>query len=335
MSSDEPLNATLLLWISTAYAFLWGAAWGSFLNVVIWRLPRGMNLAHPPSHCPSCSTPIKWYDNVPIGAWLWLRGRCRACGVAISPRYPAVELLVAVLTTALWWQIAHASIGHSDVGLLAARALLGFTFVAILVAIAFIDIDLQIIPHRLTFPAMALGLLTAWLQAGPLHSVATFPAPSLLESALGLVVGGGVIVAIWVFYRFVRGYEAIGLGDATLLAAIGANLGAMSLVVVLMFASFQGIVAALGLAAWERRRGRELGARGSALLRGAHREEYWDPETGLPRHAVEGAEAAEPLPDEGFLKLGLPFGPFLVLAAIEYVFLGDRFVSWLTAGAFP
>jgi leader peptidase (prepilin peptidase)/N-methyltransferase len=322
-------NAGLILAWTTLYAFCWGAVWGSFYNVVIWRMPRGANLANPPSHCPSCSAPIRWYDNVPIFAWLWLRGRCRDCHAPISVRYPAVELLVAVLSAALWWQIAHASIGYVPLGLLAARWLLGFVYVSLLVCIAFIDLDLQIIPHRLSFPAMALGVALAVLQHhGPLVPVVTFPAPAALESLLGLAIGGGFIVALFFAYRWYTGFEGIGLGDATLLAAIGANVGAIGLVPILMFASFQGVIAALVLSWLEKR-----GTRSQMLLQGAHREEYWDPETGLPRHAVE--DGAAELPDEGFLKRGVPFGPFLVLAALEYVFVGYDFLYWLSSGLYP
>jgi leader peptidase (prepilin peptidase)/N-methyltransferase len=336
MNWPPPVDVPTVLLFSTVYAFVWGAIWGSFYNVVVWRFPRGMSLSKPPSHCPVCSTPIHWYDNVPILAWLWLRGRCRACGTAISPRYPGVETLVAVLSALLWYNIAHESLGVVPIELLAVRWLLGFAFFSLLVCIAFIDIDLQIIPHALSFPAMALGLLIAFLHQGPLAEVATFPAPSLLESFSGLVVGGGFIVLLFLAYKWWTGFEGVGLGDATLLAAIGANYGLMSLIVVLMFASFQGLAAALLIAAVDRVRGQKAGDQSSALLRGAHREEFWDPETGLPRHAVDNTAPAEAeIPDEGFLKLGLPFGPFLALAAVEYAFFGHLFLSWLTAGMYP
>ena len=127
---------------AAAVAGAFGATIGSFLNVVAYRLPRGESLVHPGSHCPGCDTAIKAYDNVPVLAWLWLRGRCRSCRTAISPRYPIVEALTAALA------VAVVLTKHSAV-----EIVLGLVLVLVLVPIALIDFDHRIIPNKITLPA--------------------------------------------------------------------------------------------------------------------------------------------------------------------------------------
>lgn len=311
------------------YAFVWGALWGSFLNVVIYRLPRDMSLSRPPSHCPNCSTPIRWYDNVPIFGWLWLRGRCRDCKVPIPPRYPGVELLVALLSTLLWWQVSHDTVGVAPLQTVAMVFLFRFYFVLVLVAIAFIDLDLTIIPNRLTYPGMVWGLVAALLtpHTGPLSLV--HPQVDIVSALVGLVAGGGVILAIYWGYRLATGRIGVGGGDVTMLALIGANLGWMSLPIVLLLASLQGLIAALGLFLWERvrRRGRDE----SLFLRGAHRDAFWT-EEGRPEAPEDPEDVAE---DDQFLRLALPFGPFLALAALQYLFFGEPMLRWLSGGWLP
>ncbi len=355
MPGESYLNTLLLV-----YAFVWGAIWGSFLNVVIWRLPRRQNLSRPPSHCPSCETPIAWYDNVPLVSWLVLRGRCRACRTSISVRYPLVELLVAVLSTLLWWHVSRLAPASAPLQVMAVPFLLHFVFMLLLVSIAFIDLDLTIIPHRLTFPAMAWGVIGALLLPKAEGWQHYFPAVDIVDSVLGLALGAGIIALIIVSYRAIRGHDGMGWGDATLLAAIGANLGMASLLFVILFASFQGVIAALVFAAIDRARGVTSGGEGSALIRGAHTDEYWEQHP--LAHLYDGDQAAEQgaqanddparpagdataaaadapstgdADDDGFLMQGLPFGPFLALAAIEYIPVGRLFVGWLTAGLYP
>src|SRR5881275_679293 len=130
-------------------AALGGLIVGSFLNVVAYRLPRGESLAHPPSHCPSCDAPVKPYDNIPVLSWLLLRGRCRNCGAAISPRYPLVEA-----TTGLLW--AAVVLAHWDD---AAAIVLGILLVTFLVPITLIDLEHRLIPNKLTLPAAVLALV--------------------------------------------------------------------------------------------------------------------------------------------------------------------------------
>ena len=127
--------------VAAVFAAAVGAAIGSFLNVVIYRLPRGESLVHPASHCPGCEHAIRPYDNVPVLAWLWLRGRCRDCRIKISARYPGVEALTAALAVAV--VLTQSS---------ARQVVLGLVLVVVLVPVTLIDFDHQIIPNKITFP---------------------------------------------------------------------------------------------------------------------------------------------------------------------------------------
>jgi leader peptidase (prepilin peptidase)/N-methyltransferase len=342
--TDMPyLNAFLAV-----YAFAWGAIWGSFLNVVVYRLPRGMSLSHPPSRCPKCSTRIHARDNVPVFGWLLLKGKCRACAAPIPARYPGVELLTGLLGLALWLHLVWHIGASAPIQVVVMQFLLHFFFVANLVAITFIDIDLTIIPHRLTFPGMAWGLLSALLspKTGPFTSY--HPSVDIVDSVIGLAAGGGVILLLFVGYRLFTGREGMGLGDATLLGMIGATLGWQSLLFVLMCSSLQALAVALLIEGFERVTGR------SVLLRGVWKDEFWESHPLASPAAPASAPSAESPPDgptgvgqsqsdvvassepdeEDFMKKGLPYGPFLALAAVEYLFFGARFVRWMSGGEF-
>ena len=357
------------------FAFFWGAAWGSFLNVVIWRLPRQMSLVHPPSACPKCGSRIRWYDNVPVLGWLWLRGRCRDCGTRISARYPFVEALVGVLSLAVFWHVAAGRIVVDDFGVIDTQLLAGvgvqfiahFYLVAVLVAVAFIDLDLTIIPHRLTFPLIAWGLAMAALTHKDGAWIVYFPSVDLVDALIGAAVGGGSIAIVFKGYAMLRGFDGGGAGDIWLLAAIGANLGWASIPIVLLLASAQGILVAVAALALERRSGKAVGE-GGLLIEGAHTEAYWDrrdaefaaevaalsgeeppapaptdtadTQLGGSDDASEGAAAdaapdGEPEPSGSLMQLAVPFGPFLAVAAVQYLFLGRTILRWMTAGAYP
>ena len=219
-------------------AALMGACVGSFLNVVIWRLPqedpRARSLGGR-SHCPRCGALIRWFDNVPVLGWLMLRGRARCCGGAISPRYPLVELLTAVMFFLLAaWPPGGPIFVPSGDGMVvdAARAAhFGFcaVFVALLIALTFIDFDVQLLPDALTKPGMAIGVVGGlWPGiAGEIShddSVA-LPLRTLLASIVGLLVGGGTTWAVRAVGSHVFKKEAMGFGDVKLLAMIGAFLG--------------------------------------------------------------------------------------------------------------
>jgi leader peptidase (prepilin peptidase)/N-methyltransferase len=228
-------------------AGLVGAVVGSFLNVVIWRLPRGESLSRPRSRCPRCGAPIAWYDNVPILSWVFLRGRCRRCRAPISVRYPAVEALTAllfVLAQRRWPDdLATASI--------AAVALAAF------VAISFIDWDHKMIPDKITKPGMALAVALA--VVGTLHPRDWLPGVrgpmnAWLHSIAGLLAGLALILAIRFLGRVAFRKEAMGLGDAKLLAFVGALVGPIGAVYALILACVGGAVIGLALFAVGKRR---------------------------------------------------------------------------------
>jgi leader peptidase (prepilin peptidase) / N-methyltransferase len=183
-----------------AIAALFGAVVGSFLNVVAYRLPRRESLVTPGSRCPGCATPIKPYDNVPVLGWLLLRGRCRACGQTISPRYPAIEALTAVLA------LAVVLVKHS-----AHDVLLGLVLIAILVPVALIDLEHRIIPNKITLPA-ALAALGIGLATRP---------SGVPEQLIAAAAAGGFLLLFVLAYP-----RGMGMGDVKLAAVLGLFLGA-------------------------------------------------------------------------------------------------------------
>jgi len=282
-------------------AALTGACVGSFLNVVVWRLPqedpRRRSLGGR-SHCPKCGKLIRWFDNLPVLGWLLLRGRARCCGGPISIRYPLVELLTALLFVALvLWPdprfgppfVEQADGSFALHGEAAAALALHAVFVSLLVACTFIDIDHQLLPDVLTYPGMAIGLLGG-LWPGLAGTISTDPsAPpalrTLLASVAGLLVGGGVTWAIRALGTRVFRREAMGLGDVKFLGMIGAFLGWQSALLTLFVGCVAGAV--FGVA---------------AMLRGG-------------------------------LGLRIPFGPYLALGALVSLFaatpiLDFLFVTW-------
>lgn len=231
-------------WFVIAAAGLLGLLVGSFLNVVIVRLPRRMQaqwqqqaaeilnqtssdefladapgIVTPRSHCPVCHHPIAWYDNIPVLSWLLLRGRCRHCGTAISLRYPVVELLTAILSVAvvMWF-------GAS------AQALSSLLLVWALIALTGIDLDHQLLPDQITLPLLWLGLL--------LSVFGVFVTPT--ESILGAAAGYLSLWSIYHGYRLLTGKHGLGHGDFKLLAALGAWLGWMMLPLIILLASISG-----------------------------------------------------------------------------------------------
>jgi leader peptidase (prepilin peptidase) / N-methyltransferase len=201
-----------------------GALLGSFLNVVIWRLPRKESLVTPGSHCPSCEHEIAPYDNVPVVSWLVLRGRCRYCGARISPRYPLVELLTAVAFAAV------VAVRGFDEGLV-----LELPFVACLIALAGIDLDHKLLPNRIVYPMAVFGLVATLLV----------DRDDLVEN---LVAGAGAFVFLLLaVLAYPRG---MGMGDVKLGGAMGLYLG-LSIVPALLIAFLSGTLAGLAIIARE------------------------------------------------------------------------------------
>ena len=215
--------------------FMFGAIVGSFLNVCILRIPKGESVIQPPSHCPNCKTPISFYDNIPLFSYLFLWGRCRACREWISPRYFVVELLTAALTVALFYKFGLGPAFFSS-----------FILVAALLVISFIDLDVRIVPDVISLPGIVLGLLFSVLGYYVVYDPAEL-IPSPLSSLIGVLVGGGFLLALAWAYAAVTGTEGMGGGDIKLLAMIGAFLGWPSIPVTLFLSSLGGSI--IGLSA--------------------------------------------------------------------------------------
>lgn len=222
-----------MIWLAAAL----GAIVGSFLNVVIHRYPREESIVFPPSRCPHCGTGIKPYDNVPVLAWLWLRGRCRACREPITARYPLVELANALFYAAVFQRTGLTP------GFIPVAALVSMT-----VVLVYIDLDIQILPDVIDLPGVAIGLLV-----GATHMGALYPdlmlSKTLLESVAGAAAGAGVLLAIALAYKLVRKVEGMGMGDVKMMAMLGAVIGWEPLFPLFLLASVAGALVGLVIAA--------------------------------------------------------------------------------------
>ena len=275
------------------FAFLVGAVIGSFLNVCIVRWPEGLSVVRPPSRCPKCGRGVRWFENVPIVSWLVLRGKCAGCGLPISAAYPAVELLVA-----LGWVAAVAAFGPS----VEARRVA--VYGTVLFGISATDAKHYVIPDGFTLFLLAWQLLVAF---------AVWFAPSVAESShfagpyeaiVGACTGAGAIAILrWLGER-AFGREAMGEGDVTMMAGVGAALGAGRAGLTVLVAAFIGaVVAALVVVP-----ARLLRARGGAS-------------TAPSGGTTEELDGARDITE-------IPFGVFLAPAALFTLLWGDRLIAW-------
>lgn len=297
----ELLVSDVPAWLVLTVAFAFGAIWGSFFNVAIYRWPREMSVVRPPSTCPNCQARVAARYNVPILGYLFLRGRAACCGVPLSPRYPVVEALSGVLCLAVAQRYIVSAVDEMPIWQATLSALAYFCFVGGLIIATFVDLEFMEIPDEVSLPGAALGLATAVFREHPGAEAA----------ALG--AGGGFLVIQLLFvwsYEHLTGRRGMGEGDSKLLMMIGAFLGWQGA----LFSVFAG--AAQGLLTF-------LFTRFTRLVSGA--EEPPAPaaesgETAAPEG--EASEDDEPAPQYwGHFKL--PFGPFLALGALEYLFFGD------------
>lgn len=215
----------LYSWLPYAFVFVLGASIGSFLNVLVYRLPAGISLLSPPSRCPRCLTRLKPYDNVPIVGWLWLRGRCRYCRVRISPRYPWVEFVSGLLFLMLFLRFGWSLETPAYWGL-----------ISWLVALTLIDIDTLTLPNSLTMSGVSLG----WLAQGVL---AADPWGALAASVAASILGLWLFDGISLLGAVAMGKTAMGGGDGKLAAMIGAWLGWQGLLLSVLLASLLGTLA--------------------------------------------------------------------------------------------
>lgn len=207
--------------VLTIFAFLFGAVVGSFLNVCIFRLPKEESVVSPPSHCTRCGYVIRWYDNIPILSYLFLRGKCRSCGEPISLQYPLVELINGLLSLFLFLKFGP-----------------GFPFVVLfvlcsaLVVITFIDLEHQVIPDVITLPGIVAGFVISFF----------IPSLGWLNSLIGILLGGGSLLLVAYGYQAIAKKEGMGGGDIKLLAMMGAFLGWKAVPFIIFASSLVGSV---------------------------------------------------------------------------------------------
>ena len=241
--------------------FAFGMCIGSFMNVCIYRLPIKKSIVLPGSFCPGCETPIRFYDNIPIFSYIWLRGRCRHCDARISIRYLTVEIMGG----------AFAMLSYLKFGI-SLEGLIYYAMVVSLLIVTYIDLDYQIIPDVISLPGIPIGFLASF----------ALPALNYKESILGIVIGGGSLYLIAWSYHLLTKKEGMGGGDIKLLAMIGAVVGWKGVLFTIFVASVVGTVSGV-----------------LVMLR-----------------------------QKQDLKLAVPFGPFLSIGAISYIFFGSSLIPW-------
>ncbi len=230
-------------WILGAEFLLFGLIFGSFLNVCIYRLPRGLSVVSPRSACPECRTPIVWFDNIPVLSWLVLRGRCRRCKARITPRYAAVELICGLLFLFCYVQSG-----------LSVNAVKGCVLCFLFLGLTFTDAETHLLPDAMTLPGLAIALVFSLFSDVPgpasyffpmhVHSGATLMYQvglrSLVNALLGAAIGSGVLYVVGWLYLKLRNIDGIGFGDVKLMAMAGAFLGPVLTLFVLCTASLLG-----------------------------------------------------------------------------------------------
>jgi leader peptidase (prepilin peptidase)/N-methyltransferase len=296
MFSAYPEIAAAFPWFFPTAVAIFGAMVGSFLNVVIYRVPAEKSIVTPGSHC-ACGKPIAWYDNVPVLSWLLLRGRARCCGGKFSFRYPFVELLTGALFLACWLKFPPAV------------AIVGWIFVSCLVCATFIDLDHMIIPDVFTLGLGVLGVLLSLLipalhgQQSDFFALASIRAGTL--SLQGLLVGSGLVLWIALLAEFVFKKEAMGFGDVKFVGAIGAFLGWQGAVTSVFGGAVVGTLWFVIALIWQKIAGQS------------------------PAPAALKSETPEGEPTALGFGAQVPFGPMLAIAAVlHFLFLRDFVSGW-------
>jgi leader peptidase (prepilin peptidase) / N-methyltransferase len=283
-------------------AFIWGAIWGSFANVAIYRMPLGQSVAWPGSRCMSCKTELSAWNNIPIFSYIFLRGKCAYCKKEFSPRYAIIEALIATVTLLLYYTSPLAS--GIFTATIALNFLGNFFFILILIILSFIDWDTFILPDVLVVPL----ILSGWGISVLLGNQTPFMASA------GMVLGYGLFYITGLAYRIIKKSEGLALGDAKLLCAIGAWLGPMAVAPVILLASFQGLL--------------------FALLASLFKFSWPNPKPykGITDNDDEFREFQEFVSNkEGSWRMKpLPFGPFLALGAIEFILFNPQIISLMT-----
>jgi leader peptidase (prepilin peptidase)/N-methyltransferase len=292
--------------------FVLGLAFGSFLNVCIYRLPLGLSVVRPGSTCPKCNKPIAFYDNIPVLSWLILRGQCRNCHTRISPRYLVVELLTGLLFLACYWHFGWT------------LSMLKYCVLSfLLLGLIYTDAETKLLPDKMTLPGLALGIVFSILV--PVNDIASQFLPgmvnwpfsadiserliSLVDSLLGAMVGASFIYGAGAIYLRWRKAEGMGFGDVKLMAMVGAFLGIKLTVFTIFTASLTGSLFGLGtvFVVWLKRTHRFMKRLANAR---AARQRAW-----------QSAQVV-------YRNYQMPFGVFLGAMAIVATFFGNRLWRW-------
>ncbi len=290
----EILSTWKLPLLLTAAVF--GTLWGSFLNVCIARIPRGISVVRPPSHCFACGQRVLARDNIPILSYLLLRGRCRHCGAKFSPRHLLIEALTGCLSALVLWHFFLGAHGL-PLGLRVARFAVYFAFAAVLLVLTFIDLDSKRLPDAITLPSVAV-FFVAGFATGEV---------GWLQRLIGALAGYLVVRLIADGYYYATGREGLGLGDGKLLAMMGALLGWKALAPIVFSASLVGVLVSIPVLFAKRHKPTpDAGAPEADRPAG-------------PSPEAEGEQAATPPPS--IRRTEVPFGPFLAASALGYLFL--------------
>jgi leader peptidase (prepilin peptidase)/N-methyltransferase len=289
-----------------AFIFLFGLVIGSFLNVCILRIPEDLSIVAPASRCPRCQTPINWYDNVPVFGWLWLRGKCRTCGLPISPMYPLVELTTGLLFVACYLEFG-----------LTQSAVKWLFFTCLLIVLTITDLRVRLLPDLVNWPGFVAGLFfsavvppddgfTVSLYVRLAHRLPPRPVQGLVDALLGAVFGSFLLWAVAALYKRVRGREGMGMGDVKMMALVGAFLGVRGAFLTILLGTLLGtlvgvtviVIVALYAAGWQRK----LAERASRRRLGSVNSLRW---------AIAS-------------QYQLPLGTFLGIGALLVVYFGPR-----------
>lgn len=298
--------------------FLFGLLFGSFLNVCVYRMPRGLSVVAPRSACPACHTPIAAYDNIPVLSWLILGAKCRHCKSRISPRYAVVELL-----TGGFFALSYYVSLNLPEPVPSAVRLCVFSF--LLIGLIFTDAETQLLPDLLTLPGLVLGLAFSFLapvemcpdlerSSGPMGALLPEPLSwrvlSFSNSVIGAVFGVAFMWGVALLYRGIRGKEGLGMGDVKLMAMIGAFLGIELTVFVIMLGSVIGSVFGIALMLMIFRKRLVRNRRRPNFPAAVVRTRAWHSATLIFRH------------------FQIPFGVFLGAAALIAAFVGAPLMRW-------
>jgi leader peptidase (prepilin peptidase)/N-methyltransferase len=281
-----------------------GLVVGSFLNVVIARVPAGESVVHPGSRCPRCGHALAWFENVPLLSWLLLRARCRSCHAPISARYPAVELLTGCLFLGCWLRFG-----------LSWDLLRGLLLVGFLIPLTFIDLEHWLLPFELTLPGLAVGILSSLLLGWG----------TLEDAVLGATAGFLFFWGLEALVRWLLGKEGLGAGDKWLMALLGAFLGWRPLFGLVLLSNVQGALVGSALLLVRGRAGPTPAPPAGPVATTAFAEGDRLAPEGTPAAATANADDDDWRPG----PTHLPFGPWLALAGLELTFLGpvlDRFL---------